>query len=317
MSFAVLFPGQGSQFLGMGADLFSERPDLLGPRADHILGWSLEDLCLHGSEEVLTRTEHAQPALFALSYALWEEVRARLPSLPASAAGHSLGEYTALAASGAIDFDDALAVVAERGQAMAAAADLEPSGMSALLGATLEEAEEVSARRRAEGGRLAVANVNAPGQIVVAGGTDDLDWLETNAPTLGLRKVIRLKVAGAFHSPFMEPAVARISQALAAAPFHRQTFPVWSNVTARPLPQGKEGSALASQVVSPVLFSLTLEGMAQSGVDRFVHIGPGDVTASMARRSVPGARAVAISDLAGIAPGVEALGTIASPQKGL
>ena len=317
MSFVILFPGQGSQFPGMGADLFSERPDLLGHRADHILGWSLEDLCLHGSEEVLTRTEHAQPALFALGYALWEEVRARLTSLPAAAAGHSLGEYTALAASGAIDFDDALAVVAERGQAMAAAADLEPSGMAALLGASLEAVEEVSARRRAEGGRLTVANVNAPGQIVVAGGMDDLDWLEAESDALGLRKVIRLKVAGAFHSPFMEPAVARIGEALAAAPFHPQTFPVWSNVTARPLPEGKERSALASQVVSPVLFSLTLEGMAQSGVDLFVHIGPGDVTASMARRSVPGARSVAISDLAGIAPGVEALGTIASPQEGL
>lgn len=316
MSFAVLFPGQGSQFLGMGADLFSQRPDLLGQRADHILGWSLEDLCLHGSEAVLTRTEHAQPALFALSYALWEEVRARLTSLPAAAAGHSLGEYTALAASGAIDFDDALAVVAERGQAMADAADVEPSGMSALLGASLDEAEEVSSRRRADGGRLTVANVNAPGHIVVAGGADDLDWLEAEGPALGLRKVIRLKVAGAFHSPFMEPAAARVGQALAAAPFHSQTFPVWSNVTARPLPAGKERSTLASQVVSPVLFSLTLERMAESGVDLFVHVGPGDLTASMARRSVPGARAVAISDLAGIAPGLEAVGTIASPQKG-
>ena len=315
MAFAVLFPGQGSQFLGMGADLFSKRPDLLGHRTDQILGWSLEDVCLHGSEEVLTRTEHTQPALFALSYALWEEVRARLTGLPAAAAGHSLGEYTALAASGAIDFDDALAVVAERGQAMADAADLEPSGMSALLGASLEEAEEVSARRRAEGGRLTVANVNAPGQIVVAGGTEDLDWLETEARALGLRKVVRLRVAGAFHSPFMDPAAARVDQALAATPFHPQTFPVWSNVTALPLPGGQERSTLASQVVSPVLFSLTLEGMAESGVELFVHIGPGDLTASMARRSVPGARAVAISDLAGIALGLEAVGTIASPQR--
>ena len=317
VSFAVLFPGQGSQFPGMGADLFAKRPDLLGHRADHILGWSLEEVCLHGSEEVLTRTEHAQPALFALSYALWEEVRARLPGLPAAGAGHSLGEYTALAASGAVDFDDALAVVAERGQAMADAADLEPSGMSALLGASLEQAEEVAARRRDEGGRLTVANVNAPGQVVVAGGAVDLDWLEAQAQALGLRKVIRLKVAGAFHSPFMEPAAARVGEALAAVPFHPQTFPVWSNVTARPLPEGEERSTLASQVVSPVLFAATLEGMAEAGVDLFVHIGPGDVTASMAKRSVPGARAVAISDLAGIAPGLEAVGTIPSPPKSI
>ncbi len=115
-----------------------------------------------------------------------------------------------MAASGAVDFDDALAVVAERGQAMADAADLEPSGMSALLGASLEQAEQVAARRRDEGGRLTVANVNAPGQVVVAGGAVDLDWLEVQAQALGLRKVIRLKVAGAFHSPFMEPAAARV-----------------------------------------------------------------------------------------------------------
>jgi len=300
----------------MGADLFAERPDLLGHRADHILGWSLEDVCLRGSEETLTRTEHAQPALFAVSYALWEEVSARLPGLPTAAAGHSLGEYTALTASGVMDFDDALAVVAERGQAMADAADMEPSGMSALLGASLEQAEDVSARRREEGGRLTVANVNAPGQVVVAGGKEDLEWLETEAPALGLRKVVRLKVAGAFHSPFMAPAAARVGAALAEVPFHSQTFPVWSNVTAQPLPAGKERQLLVDQVVSPVLFAQTLEGMAGSGVELFLHIGPGDLTASMARRSAAGARAIAVSDLVGIAPGLEAVGTIASPQPG-
>jgi [acyl-carrier-protein] S-malonyltransferase len=301
----------------MGADVFAARPDLLGHRADYILGWSLEAMCLRGSEETLTRTEHAQPALFAVSYVLWEEVRARLLGLPVAAAGHSLGEYTALAASGVIDFDDALAVVAERGQAMADAADREPSGMAALVGASLEQAEDISARRRAEGGRLTVANVNAPGQVVVAGGKEDLEWLDSEGPALGLRKVIRLKVAGAFHSPFMEPAKARVGQALAGVPFHSQTFPVWSNVTAQPLPEGEVRQLLADQVVSPVLFAQTLEGMAGSGVELFLHIGPGDVTASLARRSAPGARAVAISDLTGIAPGLEAVGTIASQQPGL
>ena len=315
MSFAVLFPGQGSQFPGMGADLFEARPDLLGARADHVLGWSLQEVCLRGSEETLTRTEHAQPALFALGYALWEEVRARLEALPAAAAGHSLGEYTALASSGAIDFDDALAVVAERGQAMADAADLEPSGMSALLGASLELAQEISATRRAQGGRLAVANVNAPGQVVLAGDREDLDWLESEGPGLGVRKVVRLKVAGGFHSIFMEPAAARIGEVLATVPFHAQTFPVWSNVTARPIPVGSERALLIEQLVSTVLFAQTLEGMAGSGVDLFMHIGAGDVTAAMARRSAPGARAVAISDVAGIAPGLEALGTIANDQR--
>ena len=313
----MLFPGQGSQFRGMGADLFAARPDLLGRRADDVLGWSLQDLCLGGSEESLTRTENAQPAIFAVTYALWDEVRARLPRLPAAAAGHSLGEYTALAASGAMDYDDALAVVAERGRAMADAADLEPSGMAALLGASLEQAEEICDRRRAEGGRLSVANVNAPGQVVVAGGRVDLDWLEEESGALGLRKVVRLKVAGAFHSPFMEPAATRVGAALSAVAFRPQAFPVWSNVTALPLTGENERVTLADQVVSPVLFAQTLAGMAASGVDLFVHVGPGDVTVSMARRSVPGAGALAISDLTGIGPAVGAIGTIASPESGL
>ncbi|HEU4894570.1 MAG TPA: ACP S-malonyltransferase, partial [Acidimicrobiia bacterium] len=134
MSVAVLFPGQGSQHVGMGADLFELRPDLLGERADQILGWSLRDLCLGGPEETLTRTEHAQAALFAVSYALWEELRSAYDGQVAGAAGHSLGEYTALAAAGALNFDHALATVARRGEAMAEAAGLEPSGMAALIG---------------------------------------------------------------------------------------------------------------------------------------------------------------------------------------
>ena len=152
--------------------------------------------------------------------------------------------------------------------------------------------------------------------MVVAGGKEDLEWLEAEAPALGLRKVVRLKVAGAFHSPFMAPAAARVGEALAEVPFHSQTFPVWSNVTAQPLLAGNERQLLVDQVVSPVLFAQTLEGMAGTGVELFLHIGPGDLTASMARRSAAGARAIAVSDLAGIAPGLEAVGTIASPQPG-
>src|SRR5690606_15639753 len=148
---AVLFPGQGSQHVGMGGDLFEARPDLLGERADEILGWSLRDMCLDGPEEELTRTEHAQPALFALSYALWAEVAGLVPR-PAAAAGHSLGEYTALTAAGILEYDTALGVVAERGRAMQAAADVEPSGMAALLGADVETAEAIVEARVAEGG---------------------------------------------------------------------------------------------------------------------------------------------------------------------
>lgn len=297
MSYAVLFPGQGSQFVGMGADLFDARPDLLGDRADHILGWSLRSMCLDGPEEELTRTEHAQPALFALAFALWSEFSARAARPPVAAAGHSLGEYTALAAAGMLSFDDALTVVAERGRAMAAAADREPSGMAALLGADPDGAEEICAANRAAGGRLVVANLNGPGQVVVAGGAGDLDWLEQNARDLGVRRAVRLKVAGAFHSPFMEPAANRVEAAVAGLDVSSGSFDVYGNVTARPVRPEVVRSLLASQVVSPVRFAQTIEHMTAAGIDTFVHVGPGDVTAGMAKRIAPGAEVHVVNDL--------------------
>lgn len=310
MTFAVLFPGQGSQYVGMGADLFDARPDLLGDRADAILGWSLRSMCLDGPEEDLTRTEHAQPALFALAFALWEELAPRLEHPPTAAAGHSLGEYTALAASGVLGFDEALRVVAERGRAMAAAADLEPSGMAALLGADVELAEAVAAAGREAGGRLTVANDNAPGQIVVAGSLGDLDWLEEHARDLGVRRAVRLKVAGAFHSPFMQPAAERVAAALAGIEPAAGRFPVYANVTGTPVSPEEVTASLAAQVVGRVRFADTLRNMAGAGVRAFVHVGPGDVTAGMAKRTVDGAEVVVVSDLAGIDAGAEALSSI-------
>lgn len=310
MTFAVLFPGQGSQFVGMGADLFDARPDLLGDRADDILGWSLRSLCLDGPEDELTRTEHAQPALFALTYALWEEFDARLKLPPAAVAGHSLGEYTALTAAGVIGYDDALAVVAERGKAMAAAADLEPSGMAALLGADVELAEQVVAANNSAGGRLSVANDNAPGQVVVAGGIDDLDWLDEHGKDLGVRRAIRLKVAGAFHSPFMRPAAERVATAVQGIEPLPPRFPVYANVTGTPTDRDSVIDSLVSQVVGRVRFADTLRNMAATGISTFVHVGPGDVTAGMAKRTVEGADVVVVSDLEGVAPAVDALSTI-------
>lgn len=315
MPYAVLFPGQGSQFVGMGADLFAARPDLLGSRADDVLGWSLRDLCLDGPEEALTRTEHAQPALFALSYALWEELASRLDVAPIASAGHSLGEYTALAAAGALTFDDALAVVAERGRAMASAADLEPSGMAALIGVDVPAAEEIASSRRAEGGRLYVANINAPGQVVVAGAAADIDWVEAEARSLGVKKAVRLKVAGAFHSPFMAPAAARVAEAVAGLAVAEPRFPVYANVTAAPVTGATVSDLLVSQVVSPVRFADALERMGAAGADTFVHVGPGDVTAGMARRAVPEASVLVLNDLAGIPVVVDGLSTM-SPARG-
>ncbi|MEX2280183.1 MAG: ACP S-malonyltransferase [Acidimicrobiia bacterium] len=313
MTFAVLFPGQGSQFVGMGADLFDARPDLLGDRTDDILGWSLRSMCLDGPDDELTRTEHAQPALFALSYALWDELSNRLPYLPVAAAGHSLGEYTALAAAGVIDYDDALRVVAERGRAMADAADLEASGMAALLGADVELAEAVEAASRAAGGRLTVANDNAPGQVVVAGGTADLDWLDANGRDLGVRRAVRLKVAGAFHSPFMAPAAERVAAAVATIEPREGRFAVYANVTATPVHPAEVAQALTDQVVGRVRFADTLRNIASHGIGTFVHVGPGEVTAGMAKRTVEGAEVLTVSDLAGIDSAVQALSTIDRP----
>lgn len=308
--YAVLFPGQGSQYVGMGADLFDARPDLLGDRADRLLGWSLRRLCLEGPEELLVRTERAQPALFCLSYALWLEFSSRLARPPAAAAGHSLGEYTALAAAGVLGYEEALSVVAARGRAMAEAADAEQSGMMAVIGISSERAEEIAGIRREEGGRLVVANHNAPGQVVMAGGGSDLDWLESNARTLRLRRVVRLAVAGAFHSDFMAPAARRVAEALEGVSTGAPGFPVYSNVTAQPVGEGGVARTLVSQVCSPVRFDQSLRAMAGGGVDVFVHIGPGKVTAGLAKRTIRSATVLAVSDLAGAAKAAESLSSM-------
>jgi [acyl-carrier-protein] S-malonyltransferase len=293
----------------MGSDLFEAHPELLGRRSDDILGWSLRSMCLEGPEEALTRTEHAQPALFALSFALWQMV-ADAGIVPMAAAGHSLGEYTALVAAGGLDYDTALRVVSRRGRAMAAAADLEPSGMAALIGADEDLAERVVAIRRSDGGRLQVANINAPGQIVVAGAASDIEWLTSNSRDLGVRRAIPLKVAGAFHSSFMEPAATTVAEALQDVSVGELSFPVWSNTTAKAHDAASVPEMLARQVTSPVRFSESLVDMSKAGVRTFVHVGPGDVTAGMARRSVPDAEVVVISSPSDIPAASDLIGTI-------
>jgi [acyl-carrier-protein] S-malonyltransferase len=295
----------------MGEDLFDARPDLLGSTSDEILGWSLREMCLEGPEEELTRTEYAQPALFALSFALWDVLAGALPEPPDGAAGHSLGEYTALCAAGAIGYESALGVVAARGRAMAEAADLEPSGMAALVGSDLDAARSVCAKNNELGGRLEVANINAPGQIVVAGSSDDIAWLSDNARDLGVRRAIPLKVAGAFHSSFMVSAADDVGRALAALPVAEPEFPVWSNTTAEPHDVGAMRRLLEEQVVSTVRFSESLVKMADSGIDTFIHVGPGDVTAGMARRTVPDAEVLVVSGISDVSEVAAALGTMA------
>ncbi|MEE8330755.1 MAG: ACP S-malonyltransferase [Acidimicrobiia bacterium] len=295
MEYAVLFPGQGSQFVGMGGSLFEERPDLLGPRTDEVLGWSLRTACLEGPADHLTRTDVAQPALYALSYVAWELWRESVAQPPSAAAGHSLGEYTALAAAGVLDFFDGLALVAKRGQAMAAAAADTASGMAAVMGAEVDELEGICAARRDDGGQLWVANLNAPGQTVLAGAESDIAWLVSGATELGLRRVVPLEVAGAFHTPLMDGAAAAFRVELAGQHFDGPAFPVWSNTDA--MPYGSDiADSLARQLTSPVRFGDSLVAMGAAGVGAFVHLGPGNVTTGMARRSVDGAITAAAAD---------------------
>lgn len=308
MTFAILFPGQGIQAVGMGADLFDKRPDLLGPAADEVLGWSLRDVCLNGPEEELVKTDHLQPALYALSYALWDEISTHLPGTAAATAGHSLGEYTALAAAGVFDFLTGLELVAARGQAMADAAAGEASGMVAVLGIDDVAAEKAAMARRTQGGALWVANFNGPGQVVLAGGSQDLEWMAANASDYGGRKVVPLKVAGAFHSPFMESAVAPLAVALDKVEMREPSFPVWTNLTATPVDDYR--TALLRQVVSPVRFTQTLAGMDEAGIRMFLHVGPGNVTATMARRTVRDAAVHHVSHIADVKEAVAQIGSL-------
>lgn len=285
MKYAILFPGQGSQEVGMGADVRAAHPELCGPPADQTLGWGLDELITEGPIERLTETQHAQPALYAVSFALWTEFSARVSVKPTAAAGHSLGEYTALAAAGSLGYFDGLGLVATRGEAMAEAANGMATGMAALIGADLEKATAVVATRAGEGGHLSIANINAPGQIVVAGDMDDLSWLEQNGRDLGVRRAIRLNVAGAFHSPFMRPAAASLANATGGVTFGAPTFPVYANATAEPTLD--PGTTLVEQLTAPVRFSESLEAIAAVGVEIFIHIGPGDVTAGLVGRTLP------------------------------
>ena len=282
MHYAVLFPGQGSQAVGMAEDVISSRTDLLGQVANDLLGWDLASTIRNGPQELLTQTDRAQPSLYATAYALWEAFAAAVGHPPSAAAGHSLGEYTALAAAGVVDYWDGLALVAARGRAMAAAAAANPSSMAALLGADGEQAERIAAERRDAGGRLWVANLNAPGQIVVAGGIEDIEWLVGAARDLGVRRAIQLDVAGGFHSPLMGSATSALEQALADVEFSPGAFAVYSNVAAAPA--SDVAASLADQLTHPVRFEESILAMRAAGIETFVHVGPGDVTAGLVKR---------------------------------
>ncbi len=286
---AFLFPGQGSQTVGMGLELYNSLPAAkrLFDDAYDILGYSLIDVCGRGPVEKLNSTEVSQPAIFVASLAALESLRVKEPDAEAhcaAAAGLSLGEYTALVFAGAVSFEDGLRMVQKRGQAMQAAADATPSGMVSVLG--LEQTKVAALCEQARGhGTLEIANLLCPNNVVVSGTRAACAEVERLAPGLGAMKTIRLAVAGAFHTTIMKPADQTLAAVLGGIQFKAPRVPVWSNVDAQPHTDPAEiRGLLVRQVLQPVLWEATLRDLLAQGIERFYELGPGRVLAGLLKR---------------------------------
>ncbi len=289
MTAAFLFPGQGAQHVGMGRDLCEQYP-LAAERfaqAEQITGLPLRTLCFEGPEDDLARTDVSQPAIFTVSMAVLDVVTDRMGTAAPQAAyyaGLSLGEYTALCAAGAISFAEGVDLVHKRGQYMQAAATAVPSGMVCLLGADEDVATKVC-EAAAAAGVLTAANFNCPGQIVLSGEADACRVAMDVAASCGAGGAVELKVAGAFHSPLMQPAADQLADALAAAEIKPPSAPVLSNVTGEPHGDGDDTrKRLLEQLTHPVLWQRNCEYLKARGVDTFLEIGPGRVLAGLMRR---------------------------------
>jgi [acyl-carrier-protein] S-malonyltransferase len=273
--------------------------------ADATLGWSVSARCFEGPEEALNETRSTQPCLLATEIAALAALRAELPDLaPALVAGHSVGEYAALVAANVLDLPDALRLVARRAELMAAAAS---GGMTAVIGLDRETVAAVLARI-AGSEELTVANDNAPGQVVISGSDEALAAVTEPLREAGARRLVPLKVSGAFHSPAMRAAGEELRAAFKGVTWHDPRIPVVSNVTAQPVDDAAEvRQLLARQVSSPVEWVASVRAMAAAGVDTFVECGPGTALTGMVRRIVPGARLANVSDAATLAAAVELL----------
>jgi len=291
MTTGLLFPGQGAQAVGMGVDLVRAFP-VAGETfaaADAALGYPLSEICFDGPAERLTATEVCQPAILTMSVAAWRVAREH--GLEADLVmGHSLGEYSALVAAGAIDFEEAVRLVAERGAAMQDAGRRRPGAMAALIG--VDDAAAVALASRA--GDVWAANFNCPGQVVVSGSVEGVDRLMEHAEQDGVR-VTRLAVSGAFHTPLMAPAADRLAPALDAwAPTDPEPA-FLSTTTCAVEPATRLREVLLEQLTSPVRFGDAVEAALDRGVDRFVELGPGRVLSGLVRRVRRGVETVSVS----------------------
>ncbi len=285
---ALLFPGQGAQHVGMGRQIAEKYPAArrLFERAAAILGYDLATKCFEGPVGELDTTVIAQPAIFVASLAAIEMLRAETPAAATScamAAGLSVGEYTALVFAGALSFEDGLRVVQRRGEAMQAAADATPSGMVSLLLMEREKVEEIC-REAAAAGRIQIANYLCPGNIVLSGEKPACGRATELAQQAG-GKAVPLAVAGAFHTEIMNPAVARLTEALAGVAVRQPSLPVYSNVDAQAhFDPAEIREILVRQVVSPVQWEETVRNMLAAGADQFYEVGPGRVLRGLLKR---------------------------------
>ena len=283
---AYVFPGQGSQSVGMGRAI-AETNDLardVFKEADNVLSYRLSDLCFNGPESDLRLTENTQPAILTTSVALWKAFSTRAPE-PDFVAGHSLGEYSALVAAGVFTFADAVRTVRARGQFMEDAVPAGTGSMAAVLGMEREALEELCREISAQHGTVELANLNCPGQIVISGTRAGVEAAVKQAKTAGARRAMPLAVSGPFHSSLMAPAGERLKDVLNEVDIQAARVPVVANVSARPLHHKEEiKQALVRQVASPVLWEDSVRWMLEQGVDTFVEIGPGRVLSGLIRK---------------------------------
>lgn len=296
---AYIFPGQGSQYVGMGKDLYenSAAAKAIFDQADKALGINFTDLIFNGDADELTRTVNAQPALLTMSIAVLEAMKERKPGAietPAFVAGHSLGEYTALVAADSLTFEDGVRLARKRGELMQQAGDHNPGGMAAIIGL---ESEKV--RKVAEETGVSVANYNCPGQIILSGANDKLEAACDACEDAGAKMAIPLSVSGAFHSPLMQEAQDDLNAELEQIDIKAPAVPLVGNTCALVLnPVAKLiRKELENQLCHSVLWDDSLRIMAALGTDTFVEIGPGDVLTKLVKRTVPTAKTLTIGTL--------------------